>query len=89
MSELPLLPDQPSTSDQVRRFGPPAAIAVAAMLFIFQNTETVSFRFLWFYFRWPQWIMLLVFMVAGAIVAYGIARHLRTRKARAAKRDAE
>jgi uncharacterized integral membrane protein len=81
VSELPLLPDQPSTTDQVRRFGPPALIAIASVLFILQNTETVSFNFLWFEFRWPLWIMLIVFMVAGAIVAYGITRRIRSRRA--------
>lgn len=81
MSEHPLLPEQPSTFDQIRRFGPPAAIAVASVLFIVQNTDTVSFNFLWFEFSWPLWIMLIVFMATGAIVAYGIAWRVRSRRA--------
>jgi uncharacterized integral membrane protein len=82
MSELPLLPDQPSPTDQVRRFGPPALVAVVALLFVLQNTESVTFHFLWFEFRWPLWIMLLVFMVVGAVVFYGAARRRRARKSR-------
>jgi uncharacterized integral membrane protein len=70
--DLPLLPDQPSTSDNLRRFGPAAIIAVVALLFVLQNTESVRFDFLWFDFRWPLWAMLLVFMAIGALIAWGI-----------------
>ncbi|GEM_PF-1555102 len=86
MSDFDLLPDQPSTADQIRRIGPPALVALAALLFILQNTESARFEFLWFDFEWPLWIMLLVFMGAGAAVAYGIARRIRSRRDRA--RDA-
>jgi len=86
VSDLPLLPDQPSTIDRVRRFGPPALIALITLLFVVQNTDSVPFSFLWFGFRWPLWIMLLVFMAIGAVVALGVARRRRSRKAR---RDAE
>jgi len=65
MSDFDLLPDQPSTADQIRRIGPPALVALAALLFILQNTESARFEFLWFDFEWPLWIMLLVFMGAG------------------------
>lgn len=82
MSDLPLLPDQPSATDHARRFGPPALIALVALLFVVQNTESVSFNFLWFEFRWPLWIMLVVFMVVGAVVSYGIARRRRARRSR-------
>jgi uncharacterized integral membrane protein len=81
VSDHPLLPEQPSTTDQIRRFGPPALIAIASVLFIVQNTDTVSFNFLWFEFSWPLWIMLIVFMLTGAIVAYGVARRIRSRRA--------
>lgn len=86
MNDLPLLPDQPTAIDHLRRFGFPALIAVVALLFIVQNTRTASFAFLWFDFRWPLWIMLLVFMSLGAGIAYAISRRRRFRKARAAKR---
>lgn len=86
MSDLPLLPDRPATIDQVRRFGSPALIALIALLFVVQNTDSVPFSFLWFEFVWPLWIMLLVFTAIGAVVALGAARRRRTRKTR---RDAE
>jgi hypothetical protein len=53
--DLPLLPEQPSTSDNLRRFGPASIITVVALLFILQNTESVRFNLLWFDFRWPVW----------------------------------
>lgn len=82
MSDLPLLPEQPSTTDQVRRFGPLVLLAIAALLFVVQNTESVRFTFLWFEFRWPLWIMLVVFMAIGVVVFYGVARRRRARKSR-------
>ncbi|WP_039343006.1 lipopolysaccharide assembly protein LapA domain-containing protein [Mumia flava] len=68
------------TSEQVRRFGIPAVIALAALLFILQNTDEVSFEFLWFDFTWPLWIMLLVFSGVGAIVYWGVERRIRSRR---------
>lgn len=85
MNDLPLLPDQPTTTEQIRRFGPPAVLSLVAFLFIVQNTRTVHFNFLWFEFRWPLWIMLIVFMLIGSVVAYGVSRRMRSRRARAAK----
>ncbi len=85
MSDLPLLPDQPTTADHVRRFGPAVLIALVGLLFVVQNTRSVTFSFLWFEFRWPLWIMLIVFMGVGAAVAYGVARRRRTRSERAAE----
>jgi len=70
------------TGDQVRRFGPPAIIAIAALLFVVQNTEQVKFEFLWFDFEWPMWIMLVVFALVGATVFYGVARRRRRRRRR-------
>lgn len=88
MSNFDLLPDeqQPSTTEQVRRFGPPLVIGIIALLFVVQNTEETEFDVLWFNFSLPLWIMLVLFMVAGAIIAYGITRRLKSRKARKEKR---
>jgi uncharacterized integral membrane protein len=69
-----------STADQVRRFGPPAVIAVVALLFVLQNTETVKFEFLWFDFEMPMWVMLVVFACVGAIVFYGVQRRRRKQR---------
>lgn len=79
--DLPLLADQPSTTDHLRRFGPPAVIVTLALLFVVQNTESVRFNLLWFDFRWPLWAMLLVFMAIGALAAWGFGRR-RARRSR-------
>ncbi len=68
------------TSDQVKRFGPIALIALVALLFIFQNTESVNLEFLWFNFEWPLWIMLVAFAGVGALVLYGVQRRRGMRK---------
>jgi uncharacterized integral membrane protein len=71
----------PVTADQVRRFGPPALIGLAALLFIFQNTNEVRFNFLFIDFEWPLWIMLLVFAAVGAVVFWAVSRRIQARKA--------
>ena len=42
-----------------------AIIVVAALLFIFQNTHTGEFDFLWFQFTAPVWFWMLVVFCAG------------------------
>ena len=42
-----------------------AIIGVAALLFIFQNTRTGEFHFLWFDFKAPVWFWMLVVFAAG------------------------
>ena len=80
--DLPLLPDQPTATDNLRRFGPAAAIVILALLFVLQNTESARFNLLWFDFRWPLWAMLVVFMAIGATAAWGVGRR-HARRARA------
>ncbi len=73
--------ESPSTTEQVRRFGPPAIIGLAALLFVFQNADSVKFEFLWFDFSAPMFVMLLIFAGVGAIVFYGIQRRRRNARA--------
>ncbi len=42
-------------------------LAVAAIAFIAQNAEQVAFQFLVFDFRWPLWVMLLMFFLLGLL----------------------
>lgn len=72
----------PSGLEYVRRFGPATVVAVAALLFVVQNTDEVTFNFLWFEFRWPLWIILVAAMLAGAIVFWALAARRRRRKRR-------
>lgn len=73
--------EKASGTEQLRRFGPSALIAIVAILFIFQNTEEANFEFLWFNFQWPLWIVLVIAMLVGAVLFWGIARRRRKRKA--------
>jgi uncharacterized integral membrane protein len=56
-----------------------AAIILAALLFIFQNTMTGDFHFLWFDFKAPIWFwMPIVFcggVVTGLLVSSRRAKH--------------
>lgn len=76
----PLVREETSGLDYARRFGPAAIVAIAAVLFVFQNTEEVPFNFLWFEFTWPLWIILVAAMLAGAIIFWGAAARRRRRK---------
>jgi uncharacterized integral membrane protein len=60
-----------------------AVIAVVAVLFIFQNTGTGHFHFLWFDFTAPVWIWLLAVFAGG--VATGLLIASRRAKAKAAQ----
>lgn len=84
VTQFDLLPEQPTAWDNVRRFGPPGLLAVVAFLFIVQNTESTHFRFLWFDFEWPLWIMLVASMIIGAAIAALIAWRVKVRRSRRA-----
>ncbi len=58
----------------LRRFGPPAILILVALLFVFQNTEQVSFDFFTFTFTFPLWTMLVVFGLLGAFVGWWVRR---------------
>jgi len=72
---------EPTTLEQIRRFGPPGVLALAALLFVIQNVRATRFNFLWFEFEWPLWIMLLVFAAVGAAVFWFVDRRRRRRSA--------
>jgi hypothetical protein len=54
---------------------------VAALLFVFQNTRTGHFSFLWFDFNAPVWLWVL--MVFGAGIATGLLFAQRRAKQKA------
>ena len=47
---------------------------LAALAFVVQNFDRVSFEFLLFDFRWPLWIMLVVFFLLGALTGVILGR---------------
>lgn len=50
-----------------------AIIVIAALLFIFQNTKTGHFHFLWFDFKAPVWFWMLVVFCAGVVTGRLVA----------------
>ena len=66
--------------DNARRFGPPAVLALIALLFVFQNTQDITFEFLWFDFTTPLWTMLVAFAAIGAVVLWGAQRRIARRR---------
>jgi uncharacterized integral membrane protein len=58
-----------------------AIIGVVALLFIFQNTQSTHFHFLWFDFKAPAWIWLLLVFTAGIGTGLLIASRRAKKKA--------
>lgn len=50
-----------------------AIIVVAALLFIFQNTKTGEFHFLFFDFKAPVWLWMLVLFCGGVLTGLLVA----------------
>jgi uncharacterized integral membrane protein len=64
---------------------------VAALaLFMAQNTDDVTVKFLFWDFTWPVWLLTLFAALVGALVWFGLGvlrRHRRRKARRAARRD--
>ena len=69
-------------AEEVRCAGRPRP---ARLIFILQNLDTISVKFLWFDFRAQLWLLLVIFACIGAAVFWGIARRRAARKAKAAE----
>ena len=56
----------------------------ALVVFMFQNTEDVTIKFLAWKFTWPTWLLVLVSALIGAFVwiGLGVVRRHRRRKER-------
>lgn len=72
--------------------GAVAALAALAILliFIFQNTEVIEFRFLFVRFDFPLWLYTIAAAVFGALVWFGLGvarRHRRREERRERRRD--
>jgi uncharacterized integral membrane protein len=68
-----------------------AALGGGAVLVVFmaQNTESVTLDFLFWSFTWPLWLLTIVIAVVGAVVwiGFGVLRRHRRRVARRDARD--
>jgi uncharacterized integral membrane protein len=47
-------------------------IVILVAIFVAQNTEDVSFEFLWVNFEWPLWLVLTIVFVLGAVAGQGL-----------------
>jgi uncharacterized integral membrane protein len=62
----------------------------ALIIFMVQNTEDVTVKFLTFDFTWSVWLLILVSALLGAIVWIGLGvlrRHRRRHERREDRRD--
>ena len=66
-----------------------AVVVVLLLIFVFQNTEKVAFKFLFFSFTWPAWLILLVTLVLGFLVGLVTSALLQRRKRRELRRRAQ
>jgi uncharacterized integral membrane protein len=62
----------------------------ALAVFMGQNTDDVTVKFLGWEFTWPVWLLVLISALVGALVWFGLGvvrRHRRRVERRAARRD--
>jgi uncharacterized integral membrane protein len=62
----------------------------ALAIFMIQNTDDVTVKFLVWEFTWPIWLLVLVAALIGALVWFGLGvlrRHRRRAERRADRRD--
>jgi len=60
-------------------------IVAAAAVFLLQNTEEATVKFLWFSGQVPIYVVILISMVLGALlvlIAFGLRRRAKRRKRR-------
>jgi uncharacterized integral membrane protein len=86
-----------STSPAVRgglRLGAGAIASLiglaALVIFMIQNTEDVTVKFLFWKFTWPVWLLILVAALIGALVWFGLGvlrRHRRRKERREDRRE--
>jgi uncharacterized integral membrane protein len=74
-----------------RRIGGGAIASLTGLgvlvIFIVQNTQDVSFRFLTLSFTWPLWLYTIVVAMFGALVWLGIGMMRRHRRRKERRED--
>ena len=69
---------------QSRKLGGGAIASVAGggllLIFILQNTQSVSLTFLFWTFSWPLWLLTLISAVLGALLWFGLGVMRRHRR---------
>jgi uncharacterized integral membrane protein len=84
----------PEAEQQGLRLGGGAIASLAGVaalvVFMVQNTDDVTIKFLTWDFTWPVWLLVLVAALVGAVVWFGLGvvrRHRRRTKRRQSRRD--
>jgi uncharacterized integral membrane protein len=84
----------PSEERQGARLGAGAIASLsgvaALVIFMVQNTDDVTVKFLVWEFTWPVWLLILVSALIGALVWFGMGvlrRHRRRKERREDRRD--
>jgi uncharacterized integral membrane protein len=87
-------PSTDSAAEERRRLsGGAVALLTGVVLlaiFMIQNREDVTLRFLFWSFTWPLWLFTLVTALIGALIWFGLGvmrRHRRRVARREARRD--
>lgn len=86
--------EQAAVSDGGRKLSGGAIASLSGLgvllIFVFQNTENVQFKFLFVEFTWPMWLYTIVVALFGALVWFGLGvmrRHRRRKGRREDRRD--
>jgi uncharacterized integral membrane protein len=84
----------PSSERDRRRIGGGAIATIGGVgvlaIFMAQNTDDVTIKFLAWEFTWPTWLLALVSALVGALVWFGLGvlrRHRRRKERRADRRS--
>lgn len=84
----------PEAEQQAVRLGAGAIASLtgvaALVVFMIQNTDDVTVKFLTWDFTWPVWLLVLVAALVGAGVWFGVGvvrRHRRRKERRESRRD--
>lgn len=89
-----LMSDTADVQRDGRRFSSGAVATLVGLavllIFIFQNTEVIEFRFLFLRFSWPLWLYTIATALAGALIWFGLGvlrRHRRRVERRERRQD--
>ena len=82
------IPSTPESAEDRRKLGGGAIASLSGVavlaIFMVQNTDDVTVKFLFWDFTWPVWLLTLVAALVGAVVwlGLGVLRRHRRRKER-------
>ena len=66
-----------------------AVVGVLILIFVLQNTQDLKFKFLFWDFTWPAWLMLVITLIIGFAIGFLVSALLRRRKKRELRRRSQ